>query len=81
MARKAILAEKKVENEQFEKLVQAQDWLEEMRKESGKSENTVDSFVSVCHGQPWIGNIYFKYESGKIEITFNLEFKTYNFAF
>ena len=68
MARKAILAEKKVENEQFEKLVQAQDWLEEMRKESGKSESTNGSFVSVCHGQPWIGNIYFKYESGTIQI-------------
>ena len=68
MARKAILAEKKVENEHFEKLVQAQDWLEEMRKESGKSESTNGSFVSVCHGQPWIGNIYFKYESGTIQI-------------
>ena len=22
------------------------------------------SFVSGCHGQPWIGNVYFKYDTG-----------------
>ena len=66
MARKAILSEDNVEkNQQFEKLIQTDDWLEEMRKESGKMTNSNSSFLSVCHGQPWIGNVYFKYGIGK----------------
>ena len=66
MARKAILSEDNVEkNQQFEKLIQTDDWLEEMRKESGKMTNANSSFLSVCHGQPWIGNVYFKYGIGK----------------
>jgi hypothetical protein len=24
--------------------------------------DTLPSFVSICHGQPWVGNVYFRYE-------------------
>ena len=69
MAKKALLLENKGENDQFEKLLQTQDWLDEMRKESGKMADSDVSFVSVCHGQPWIGNVYFKYDLGRVSCT------------
>ena len=64
MAKKALMQENKKLNDQFEKLVQSQDWLDEMRRESAKVPDFQGSFMSVCHGQPWIGNVYFKYDTG-----------------
>ena len=64
MAKKALMQENKKLNDQFEKLVQSQDWLDEMRRESAKIPDFQGSFTSVCHGQPWIGNVYFKYDTG-----------------
>ena len=70
MARKALQVEKpSTPNEagavaDLEQLMERQDWLDEMRNESQK-QNKKDSqpiFKSVCHGQPWAGNVYFRYE-------------------
>ena len=40
-----------------------QDWLDEMRNSASKKWNKSGDFVTVCHGQPWSGNAYFKYST------------------
>ena len=48
----------------LDQLMERQDWLDEMRSESQKPNKKDDLpvFKSVCHGQPWAGNVYFRYE-------------------
>merc|ERR1712168_533338 len=76
MARKALQVESSTQNEDgdgaamadLDKLMERQDWLDEMRNESQKQNDKIDDynslpvFKSVCHGQPWAGNVYFRYE-------------------
>ena len=45
----------------IEKILERQDWLDEMRNSAAKKWNKSGDFVTVCHGQPWAGNVYFKY--------------------
>merc|ERR1719189_677043 len=70
MARKALQVESPNETSaggpvtDLDQLMERQDWLDEMRSESQKPNKKDDLpvFKSVCHGQPWAGNVYFRYE-------------------
>ena len=50
----------------LEKLMERQNWLDEMRSQSqnaaGSNPEEGKPFLSVCHGQPWAGNVRFRYE-------------------
>jgi len=64
MARKTLQLEEKPENDDsLDKLLERQDWLDEMRNSASKKWNKSGDFVTVCHGQPWSGNAYFKYST------------------
>lgn len=47
-------------HKKLETLLERQDWLDGMRKQTLADKT---GFMSLCHGQPWAGNVYFSFDS------------------